>query len=600
MGLKIDGIATSEHIDSSGELLIVENHDIADLIEGKGVMNWEHSNKGEDIIGAIIYARKILKREDCENDRQRKYWDYQKKPFVYVIGEMYEDEDHPGAVAVSAMIRYYAKKGEKLLTGFSIEGATLERRDYILQESVGRRVAVTLRPCNHTAIAGLYDDPKTKKIAKSIEDMSKSIDASLIEIDSVILEDEFMPEDPVLELHKALEELNKTLEAGMGNVAPSQLTGQAALTREHISGSQRNRLKAVVRDWDRKRPLKEVVKAALPEVSDEYVRHFADLAEELSLKKARTTKLIRVGASHSPNKHANDDQKKLVEGLYFDQKSNRGKDWNPGHGEYTNAIYKLKNDAGQNVLVKNPRAGAGIEDEVGSSRPHDNAQSATHYYHLANEVFGLGKHVPVTNYFKHPDLATTHAVPEYREGTEMDNVPSSGKHHQAMEIIPRAKVGLSATSKDLKRMQDNHSKTGDLHKLMMMDTILGNIDRHDGNYLIHPKGHVMNIDNDMAFSHSENAGGRIPDYIGHEQSQAPIHEAAAKWVSGLDPRHLAGKMLDQGHDTGTIKASLAALKMFQKMAERPNRTSVQEANSYAASAALSAKLAGPSGQKKAV
>ena len=52
IGLKIDGISTSEHIDSSGELLIIENHDISDLEEGRGVLNFEHSNKAEDIVGS--------------------------------------------------------------------------------------------------------------------------------------------------------------------------------------------------------------------------------------------------------------------------------------------------------------------------------------------------------------------------------------------------------------------------------------------------------------------------------------------------------------------------------------------------------------------
>lgn len=569
--------------------MIVEKHDITDLIEGKGVLNWEHSNKGEDIIGAVVYARKILKKEDCENERQRKYWNFVKKPFVYIIGELFEDEEHPGAVAVAAMIRYYAKHGEKLLVGFSIEGATLERKDYILAESVGRRVACTLRPCNHTAIAGLYEDPKAKSIAKSIEDLSKKIDESLIEVDSVILEDAFMPEDPIMDLYKALEDLNKTLTAGMGNVAPSQLTGGAALTREHISGFQRNRVRAAVRDWDRKRPLKEVIKAALPEVSDDYVHHFEELAEELALKKSSTTKLIRVGAQHSPNRHANDAQKKLVEGLYFDPKKTP-KEYLPGHGEYTNALHKLKNDAGQNVLVKNPRSGAGMEDEISSSRGMDNAQAATHYYHLANEVFGLGQHVPVTNYFKHDKIVPV------GEGIPKGSKWGSGEHHQVMEIIPRAKTGFTLSLPDIKKLEKRHEETGELHKLMMMDTILGNTDRHDGNYLLHPKGHVVGIDNDLAFSHAENAGGRVPAYVGDEGSQRPLHPEAANWIKGIDPKHLAGKMLDQGHHPSTIKASLAALKTFQRMADR--RSSVEEMNSHAAAAAANVMAVNASSKNK--
>ncbi len=513
----------------------MENHDIDDLVNGKGVLNWEHSNKGEDIIGAVIYAHKILDKKDCENDRQRKYWDFVKKPFVYIIGELFEDEEHPGAIAVAAMIRYYAKKGEKLLTGFSIEGATLERRDYILQESVGRRVAVTLRPCNHTAIAGLYEDPKAKKIAKDIEKMSKSIDETLVEIDSVILEDEFMPKDPILDLYKAMTDLEKTLEAGMGNVAPSQLTGGAALTREHITGFQRNRLKAVVRDWDRKRPLKEVIKAALPEVSDDYLNHFEEVAEELALKKSRSNKLVRAGASHSPNPHQSDAQKKLMEGLFFDSSRKfGGPDFNPGHDDYTSQITKHKNDAGQHVMVK------------GGGEHKNGAKNSTHYYEIANDVFGMGKHVPVTNYFKHPTV-------------------NSSNHHQAMEIIPKAKTSLAMSDEDAAAAFIKANKDGSVHKMAMMDSILGSdADRHSGNTLLHPKGHLVNIDNDASFDYDFS---QKPAYLMNEGEQ--VHPEAAKWVKGIDAKALAGKMMDQGHHPTTIKHAVGRLMAFQKLSDRP-------------------------------
>jgi len=38
MGMVIDGIATSEAIDSSGEQLVLKGLDISDLVEGRGVL----------------------------------------------------------------------------------------------------------------------------------------------------------------------------------------------------------------------------------------------------------------------------------------------------------------------------------------------------------------------------------------------------------------------------------------------------------------------------------------------------------------------------------------------------------------------------------
>lgn len=542
MNLKIDGISTSQVTDSSGELLMIAHHDISDLEEGRGVLNWEHSNKAEDIIGSIIYAKKILERKDCENDRQRMYYDTVKNPIVYIIGEIWEDEEHAGACAVAAMIRYYHKKGEKLLTSFSVEGATLERDGNILKESIGRRVAITLKPCNHSAIAGLLEDPKIKKIAKSIEAMSQNID-NLFEVDSVILDDAFMPNDPLLDLHKSIESLNKTLTAGMGNVAPSQLTGGAALAREHISGFDRNRIKAAVRDWNRKRPLKEVIKASLPEVSDDYIQHFTDLAEELALKKSTTNKLIRIGSEHSRNPTQNDAQKQLLEGMYVDPKVG-GKAFNPGHSNFSNALHKLKNDAGQDVLMKNPAKDGFSPESL------ENAQNASHYYHLASENFGMGKHVPVTNYFFHKDLAT--------------QANQSGIHHQAMEIIPKSKTPLTNDAA-WKKAQKTASDDGSLHKLMMMDHILGNSDRHLGNLLLHPSGHVMSIDNDNAFGHQYNLNQ--PEYI--TDHSVPLHPEAAKWIKGIDAKKLAGTMLGQGHEPTTIKTAITGLKQYQKLADKP-------------------------------
>jgi len=537
MGLKLDGCATVETIDSSGELLVVANHDISDLVEGRGVLNWEHSNKSDDIIGAIIYARKILKKEDCENDRQRYYWNIVKKPFVYIISELFDDDDvnHPGAVAVAAMIRYYAKQGERLLTNFSIEGATLERDDYILKETVGRRVACTLRACNKAAIAGLLEDPKSISIAKYISDVSDRVD-HLIEIDSIILDDMFIPKDPILDLHKAVESLTKSIEAGMGNVAPSQLTGQAALTREHISGFQRNRVKAAVRDWDRKRPLKEVLKGALPEVSDDYIGHFEKLAEELALKKNMPSpKLVRIGAKHA-HPSSDDDQKSLVEGLYYDPASESV------HSSRKKKILHLRNDQGRDVLVKHRPEGP-----VGNRMADKEYTNAHNHFQIMKDVFGLGKYVPIVTKVAHPNVHGGNAI-------------------SAMEYIKEAKTPLQSGDV-LANAFRKHEKDGHIHKLIIANHILGVGDRHNGNLLVHPKGHLMSIDHDDAFL-GWNGGFTEPDLISAEKGNDKLHPEAAKWLKGIDAKTLAGKMLDQGHDPATIKTAVSGLKYYQKLADR--------------------------------
>lgn len=542
MALKIDGIATSEHIDSSGELLLIENHDISDLVEGKGVLNFEHSNKHEDIVGAIIYAKKILKKSDCENERQRKYWDFVKKPFVYIIGELFDDQEHPGAIAVAAMIRYYAAKKEKMLIGFSIEGATLERDGNVLKETVGRRAAITLRPCNKTAIADLYEDAKNEEIKKSIEFMSKNVDETIssLQLDSSILEEK--SEINVNTLFKYLEDLNKTLTAGMGNVAPSALVGGAALAVEDLHG-KKNRLKAAVRDWNRKRPLKEVVKAALPEVSEDYIDTFVDLAEDLALKKGLPkVELKRVGKENGHFMH-DDDQNSLIDGLYMHQSHEPAKEFHPTHKNYSNPIYDLQNDAGQRVLVKKP---TGPNHELFDFG--DEAHNASSYYRMAKDYFGMGNNVPHTAMFSHPDL---------KEG-----------NYLAMQHIPNARTPLEMNDSDVEKTMDKHFKSGNLHKLMIMDHILGHMDRHDGNILIDNKDNIYHVDNDLAMNHE----GTNPEHGFYYQDTAyadhPIHPEAQAWLQNLDPAKMAEHMLKLGAQKEAVKGAIKNLKNYQNYAKK--------------------------------
>ena len=159
MSTKLDMPIATSAIDSSGEILEIENVDISDFLEGRAWANWEHNNEhAEDIVGKFIYAKKILKASDCENKRQKMYWDKIKNPFIYGIVELMDDEHHPGAVAVAAMVRYFAKRKEPILVGASIEGQTLEREGSVLKRAVARKCAITLKPCNKQCWVDLIED----------------------------------------------------------------------------------------------------------------------------------------------------------------------------------------------------------------------------------------------------------------------------------------------------------------------------------------------------------------------------------------------------------------------------------------------------------
>jgi hypothetical protein len=521
-------IAT-QAIDSSGESLLIENVDISLVEKGQVFANFEHKNDSPEVaaIGVFKYAKKILKKGDCETDRQRKFWDQVKVPFIYGALELFDEEEHHGALAIAAMIRYFHNKKEPIQVGASIEGVTLERDGNILKRAMMKKVAITLTPCNKQCWIDVMTDKESEEIVKKFE--SSSI--STVTIDSIVLSDDAID---FTDMKKAIDELNKTLEAGMGNVAPGQLTGGAALVREQIvNKTNKNKIKAAIRDWDRKRPLKEVLKAALPEISDTYIEHFADVAEDLALKKGEP-KLTRINQTHS-HINANHDQKNLVEGLYFDNKQK----FSPGHDSYRpdKQLHILRNDNGQDVFLKGPSSLSMGENQ--ESQNHN----ASHYSDIARNVFGMEKHVPTTAAIKHPEV-------------------HGGLSTQAVEYIKGSKTPLES-----QEAWDNaHKKAtedGSLHKLAILDHVLQNSDRHLGNVLIHPDGHLLNIDNDYAFSHVY----MKPDYL--ENDSSAIHPEASKWIQSVDPKVLALRMKHHGFDKKTIQKSLGVLKSYQADSKRP-------------------------------
>jgi len=96
-GMIIDGVLGSEAVDSTGEVLDVSGADISDVDKGTMSLNWEHQpgEKGAStIVGIVLKAKKIFKRDECDNDRQRKYWDEIKMPYIYGVARLYDGAGH--------------------------------------------------------------------------------------------------------------------------------------------------------------------------------------------------------------------------------------------------------------------------------------------------------------------------------------------------------------------------------------------------------------------------------------------------------------------------------------------------------------------------
>ncbi len=160
----LHGIAASEAIDSSGEKINLKGLDISTFQDGKGFANYEHksgiTSSALDIIGKVIYAKKIFSEKDCENEAQLFFWNKVQLPFLFVRVRLFDDAGHEGAKAVAAIIADAKRNKEPIKLGFSIEGAITKRDpkdNKSILSSLANQVAVTIKPCNVSAVFDVED-----------------------------------------------------------------------------------------------------------------------------------------------------------------------------------------------------------------------------------------------------------------------------------------------------------------------------------------------------------------------------------------------------------------------------------------------------------
>lgn len=155
MSTYIDGIGASENIDSSGERISIAGMDISSLAVD-GVFNWEHhKDQPSQVVGKVLFAKKIFSEKDCDDDRQAYFWQKCQTPFVYVMGELMDDYKD-SAKEVAGMFRYDNDKreqNERNVMNFSIEGAKIDKQGIDIVKSIARKVTITVLPCNKAAIA---------------------------------------------------------------------------------------------------------------------------------------------------------------------------------------------------------------------------------------------------------------------------------------------------------------------------------------------------------------------------------------------------------------------------------------------------------------
>lgn len=153
--LEIDMIAGSQLRDTQGEMLSVEGADISELLAGNGKINDNHGKGFFNSIGRITDAKKIMKAEDCENDRHKYYWEKVKAPYIYAKAILYDDDDHPNAKAAAAILRNIHNTDCPLKLKASVEGGVVARGisdPNLLARTKIHSVALTFTPANNATL----------------------------------------------------------------------------------------------------------------------------------------------------------------------------------------------------------------------------------------------------------------------------------------------------------------------------------------------------------------------------------------------------------------------------------------------------------------
>lgn len=176
--LEIDMIAGSQIKDTQGEILSVEGADISELEAGRGRLNDNHGKGFFNSIGRVTGAKKIFKKEDCDNERQEYYWDKVKAPFIYVKGYLYSEEDHPNAKAAAAILRNIHKTDTPLQLKASVEGGVIARGlsdPNLLARTKIHSVALTFTPANNNTLVEPLSLDKTSVNQEADMNLMKSL-----------------------------------------------------------------------------------------------------------------------------------------------------------------------------------------------------------------------------------------------------------------------------------------------------------------------------------------------------------------------------------------------------------------------------------------
>ena len=381
-------------------------------------------------------------------------------------------------------------------------------------EDFHKELNTIMGDATHRAVTGKFTEPSEMGFVPHshkipLEQSLNMIDAHAKKLglkhddDTLTAKSEFLQE---------LEDFKKALA-----VAPSNQVGEGALARANTQ--LKKRLKEVLNSWDKKTPIKKFIKAAMPALSDKYVDHFSDVAQDIAIKKGEVQIIF---SNNVDSLHALPDeaQNELINGISIPM----------GH-EISGRFQNAKGD-----MVR-------LSPQVNETKGE--------FSFLMRKFFGLGK------YINH-----VHNVRWNKQGQIIDLM--------AEKILDGFKMPSESEYQEaIQRMKSS----GDLYKLAMAELILGTDGQRSKFSMIVNGDNVVYLEPTKVHAHKEI---KIPT-SDIEQDLLPIQ--VINWLTSLDNTKLALYMSFMGtprqkiHKCLRVKSIILSHKneligvIYQKVAE---------------------------------
>ena len=177
----VDGVGSSQAIDTAGEIVDLAGIDASSLVGG--ALNWEHkSDVPAQLVGKVLEYKKIFSEKDIENDRHQYYWDKIKTPYLYVMGRLFDDKKESSKECAAVFLDDMEHPEERPMLGFSIEGSKVDKQGIIVTKSIARKITITNTNANKTCFAELVPGPDAKSSTDDIDSIFKSEPSHTIEL----------------------------------------------------------------------------------------------------------------------------------------------------------------------------------------------------------------------------------------------------------------------------------------------------------------------------------------------------------------------------------------------------------------------------------